>query len=40
MVEIAEKDPRQIQELSKLLEDVPWRMERFGQQILQVVREG
>jgi ribonuclease D len=39
MVEIAEKDPRQMHELSKLLEDVPWRMERFGQQILQIVRQ-
>jgi ribonuclease D len=38
MVEIAEKDPRQMHELSELLEDVPWRMERFGQQILRVVK--
>jgi ribonuclease D len=40
LMEIAEKDPRQMQELSRLLQDVPWRMERFGQQILQVVRQG
>jgi ribonuclease D len=40
LMEIAEKDPRQMQELSSLLHDVPWRMERFGQQILQVVRQG
>ncbi len=40
LMEIAEKDPRQLQDLSRLLRDVPWRMERFGQQILQVVRQG
>jgi ribonuclease D len=39
LMEIAEKDPRQMQELSNLMQDVPWRMERFGQQILQVVRQ-
>ena len=37
LVEIAEQDPRQMQDLSRLLKDVPWRMERFGEQILEVV---
>jgi ribonuclease D len=35
---IAERAPRSISELSKLLVDSPWRMARFGPQILKVVK--
>ena len=38
METIAEKDPRSIPELSNLLSDSPWRMARFGPQILKVVK--
>jgi hypothetical protein len=35
---IAERAPRSMPELSELLSDSPWRMERFGPQILKVVK--
>ena len=35
---IAESGPRSIPELSDLLSDSPWRMARFGPQILKVVK--
>jgi ribonuclease D len=38
MESIAERAPRSIPELSDLLSDSPWRMARFGPQILKVVK--
>jgi ribonuclease D len=35
---IAERAPRSIPELSELLSDSPWRMARFGPQILKAVK--
>ncbi len=35
---IAEKNPSSIAELSELMADLPWRLERFGSQILQVIQ--
>jgi ribonuclease D len=36
---VAEQGPRETFELAEILSDVPWRMEKFGGQILQVVAE-
>ncbi|MBI3921864.1 MAG: HRDC domain-containing protein [Armatimonadetes bacterium] len=35
---LAERNPQQPHELAELLQDVPWRLERFGDQILGVLR--
>ncbi len=34
---VAERNPREMEELAEILKDVPWRLENFGQQILQVI---
>ncbi len=35
---LAERNPRDAEELAQVLQDVPWRLERFGAQILAVLR--
>jgi ribonuclease D len=34
---VAERNPRKMEELAEILEDVPWRLENFGNQILQAL---
>jgi ribonuclease D len=37
LLEIAERNPRKWDELAEILKDVPWRLENFGDQILQTI---
>ena len=37
LMEIVEKNPKDMQELSKLMKDVPWRLSHFGKEILQTL---
>ena len=37
MQEIAEKDPRSLEELADLMPDSPWRLANFGEQILKAI---
>jgi len=36
---VAESNPSNPEELAKVMKDVPWRLEHFGEQILDVVRD-
>ena len=38
LTELAEQNPRRSEELQVILQDVPWRLEHFGSQILEVLR--
>jgi ribonuclease D len=39
LITLAESNPRQPESLAEALSDTPWRRERFGEQILQVLRK-
>jgi ribonuclease D len=36
---ITERNPRREEALAKVMHDVPWRLEHFGGQILEVIRK-
>jgi ribonuclease D len=38
LTELAERNPRREEDMQAILQDVPWRMEHFGSQILNVLR--
>jgi len=38
MLALAERDPRTAEELAEVLAAAPWRRERYGEQILEVIR--
>jgi ribonuclease D len=40
LINLAEQNPRNTQELEPLMNSVPWRFEHFGGQILSVLKEG
>jgi ribonuclease D len=37
MYELVEKEPKDIGELKEILNEVPWRLEHFGEQIINVL---
>jgi ribonuclease D len=37
---LAEKNPRRFEDLATIMNSVPWRLERFGEQILSIIRGG
>jgi hypothetical protein len=37
---LAEENPRRFEDLATVMNSVPWRLERFGEQILSIIRGG